>query len=83
MRPIVVFGIALIIGGLFVIFQEVPYTSERQVMKFGDVEATVEERHTVPPWVGIFAVVGGLVLLAAGLRPPAPRGPDPHPRGQR
>ncbi|HKQ18187.1 MAG TPA: hypothetical protein VJW75_00440 [Candidatus Eisenbacteria bacterium] len=83
MRPIVTFGIALIIGGLFVIFQEVPYTSERQVMKFGDVEATVQERHTVPAWIGIFSVVGGVVLLAAGLSPPAPRGHHPHARGHR
>ena len=69
MRPLVIVGIALIIGGLFVIFQGVPYTSERQVMKIGDLEAKVEEKRTLPSWLGIVAIVGGVVLLIA----PRPR----------
>jgi hypothetical protein len=38
------------------------------VLKVGDFHATMEERQTVPPWVGAVAVVGGIVLLVAGSR---------------
>jgi len=71
MRPIVIAGIVLVVGGLLVVFKSIPYTSERHVMKFGDMEAAVEERHTIPPWLGIAAIVGGVVLLGAARRPPA------------
>jgi hypothetical protein len=71
MRPLLVIAIALILSGLFVIFLEVPYTSERQVLKIGDMEATVLERHTIPTWLGISGVVGGIVLLGAARLWPA------------
>jgi len=34
----------------------------------GDFQAMMEERQTVPPWIGAVAVVGGIVLLITGSR---------------
>jgi uncharacterized membrane protein len=79
MRPLVILGIVLILCGLFVTFRGVSYTSQRQVMKLGDLEATVEEKHTIPTWLGVVAIVGGIVLLGAGQRPRTTAGPSPHP----
>jgi uncharacterized membrane protein HdeD (DUF308 family) len=73
MRPLVVIAIVLIVSGAFVIIQDVPYTSERRVLKIGDMEATVQERHTIPPWLGISAIVVGIALLGAARAWP-PRG---------
>lgn len=58
----------LILGGLFVIFRNVSYTAESRVMKVGDFEATMEERRTVPHWIGIGAIAAGLILLGTGGR---------------
>jgi drug/metabolite transporter (DMT)-like permease len=78
MRPRVIIGIALILAGLFVVFRGISYSSERQVMRVGDMEARVEERHAIPAWVGVVAIVGGVALLAAGQAPTNAGGPDPH-----
>lgn len=72
MRPIVrphtIVAVLLVLGGLYVLLRDVSYTTESQVMKIGDFEATVEERHTIPPWIGVVAIVSGLALLASGHR---------------
>ncbi len=71
MRPRILVGVLLIAAGLFVTFRGITYTSERQFMKIGDMEARVEERHTIPAWLGVVAVVCGVAVLAAGQRPQA------------
>jgi hypothetical protein len=68
MRPLTLVGLALLVLGGFVLFRGLNYTSRKSVLKVGDFNATVEERQTVPPWVGAVAVVGGIVLLVAGSR---------------
>ena len=64
----------LILGGLFVIFRNVSYTTESRVVKVGDFEATMEERRTVPDWIGIGAIAAGIILLGTRgritVRPP-------------
>jgi len=65
-RTRVIVGIVLILAGLFVVFRGISYSSDRQVMKVGSMEATVEERHAIPAWLGVVAIVGGVALLAAG-----------------
>ena len=69
MRPISLAGLALLLVGGFVLFRGLSYTSQKSVLKVGDFHATMEERQTVPPWVGAVAVLGGIVLLVAGSRP--------------
>ncbi len=75
MRPMVIVGVALALAGAFVLFRGFSFTSRESVLKIGDLEATVEEKQTLPPWVGALALVAGTVMVTAGLRrksgPPA------------
>jgi hypothetical protein len=68
MRPLSLIGIVLLALGAFIIFRGASYKSRDQVLKVGDLKASVEEKHAVPTWVGGAAIVAGVVLLAAGMR---------------
>jgi len=68
MRPLTLAGLALLLVGGFVLFRGLSYTSQKSVLKVGDFQAMMEERQTVPPWIGAVAVVGGIVLLITGSR---------------
>ena len=68
MRPLSLLGIVLLALGAFIIFRGASYKSRDEVLKVGDLKASVEEKHAVPTWVGGAAIVAGVVLLAAGMR---------------
>jgi hypothetical protein len=44
------------------------YSSREEVLKVGDVKASVESKKAVPTWAGGVAIVAGLVLLASGMK---------------
>jgi len=68
MRPLSLIGIVLLALGAFIVFRGASYKSRDEVLKVGDLKASVEEKHAVPTWVGGAAIVAGVVLLAAGMR---------------
>ena len=68
MRPLALLGIVLLAIGAFVIFRGARYSSREDVLKVGDVKASVESKKAVPTWAGGVAIVAGIVLLAAGMR---------------
>jgi hypothetical protein len=68
MRPQALIGIVLIVLGAFIIFRGVSYPDREEVVKLGDVEASVESKKAVPTWAGGVALVAGIVLLAAGMK---------------
>ncbi|HEX6407717.1 MAG TPA: hypothetical protein VFZ90_11080 [Gemmatimonadales bacterium] len=68
MRPLSLIGIVLLALGAFIIFRGASYKSRDEVLRVGDLKASVEEKHAVPTWVGGAAIVAGVVLLAAGMR---------------
>jgi len=68
MKPQMIIGIVLMGLGAFILINGLTYGSSRSVMRVGDLQASVEERRAIPPWVGGVAVVGGLVLVGAALR---------------
>jgi hypothetical protein len=70
MRALQVVGAILILGGLFVLIKLPSYSSEKSLLKIGDVEAKVSQEHAIPPWAGGAAVVAGVILLVAGTRKP-------------
>jgi hypothetical protein len=70
MRVLQVLGATLILGGLFVLVKSPSYSSEKSVLKIGDVEAKVSQQHAIPPWAGGAAVAVGVVLIVVGARKP-------------
>jgi hypothetical protein len=64
----VIAGIALAALGAFIVFRGLNYSSQKSVMRLGDLQASVEERRAIPSWVGGAAIVGGLLLVGAGVR---------------
>jgi hypothetical protein len=68
MRPQALIGIILVLLGAFIVFRGVSYKSKDEVLRVGDLKASVEEKHAVPTWAGGVAIVAGVVLLAAGMK---------------
>ena len=69
MRPISIFGILLIILGMFILISEgITYTKTEKVLEIGPIEATAERQKTIPihPVVGGAALAAGVVLVVAG-----------------
>jgi hypothetical protein len=70
MRVLQIVGAILILGDLYVLIKTPSYSSEKSVLKIGDVEAKVSQQHAIPPWAGGAAVVAGVVLIVVGARRP-------------
>ena len=68
MRSVMILGVLLIAGGLFVILRPPSYSSEQSVLKLGDLEARVQQQRTVPGWVGGALLGAGCVLIVFGVR---------------
>ena len=68
MRPQALIGIVLLVIGAFIVFRGMSYSDRDEVLKVGDIEASVESKKAVPTWVGGLAIVAGVVLLAAGMK---------------
>jgi len=67
MKPMVIAGIVIAGLGAFVLLRGLTYTSQSNVLKVGDLQVTAEEHRTIPPWVGGAGIVGGLILIGAGV----------------
>ena len=70
MRILQIIGAILIAGGLFVLIKSPSYSSEKSLLKIGDVEAKVSQSHEVPPWAGGAGIVAGIILVVVGARKP-------------
>jgi hypothetical protein len=61
-------GLILLVLGLWIIIRPPSYSHDETVLKFGDVEAKMQQQRAVPGWIGGVALGAGLVLAAVGLR---------------
>ena len=68
MRPLSLVGVLLLALGAFILFRGATYKSKDQVLKVGDLKASVEQKHAVPTWAGGVAIIAGIVLIAAGMK---------------
>lgn len=67
MKPQLMVGILLVVLGAFIVFRGLS-ASDRSVIQVGDMKASVDARRSVPTWVGAVAIVGGVLLIGAGVR---------------
>lgn len=69
MKPLLLIAGIVIAGlGAFVVLRGLSYGSQREVARVGDLQASVEVQRAIPTWVGGVAIVGGLLLVGAGLQ---------------
>ena len=65
-------GIVLIVIGILALaYQGITYTTHKKVLDIGPIQATKEEHNTIPipPILGVLALIGGVVILAATAAP--------------
>jgi hypothetical protein len=68
MRPWQIIGLVLVALGVFVLWKRPAYTSQEDVVKFGDFKASVNTEKPIPAGWGAAAIAAGVVLLLAGAR---------------
>jgi hypothetical protein len=71
MKSASIAGILLIVLGVIALaYQGITYTTNKKVLDIGPIQATREERKTIPlpPILGGLALIGGVVLLISGSR---------------
>jgi hypothetical protein len=71
MKPAAVMGFILIVlGVLGLALGGFSFTRKEEVLDLGPIEATADKKEHVgvPPLVGVLAIVGGVVLVAASAR---------------
>jgi hypothetical protein len=71
MKPLIWGGILFIVlGGFALAYQGFNYTHQEKVLDVGPIHATAEkhEHVSISPILGGLALVGGIVMLTAGMR---------------
>lgn len=70
MKVGIILGVVLIGFGTWVVSGHAVHQTKREVLRIGEVKASLTEDHTLPAWVGYVSSAGGVVLLlaAAGRR---------------
>jgi uncharacterized membrane protein YphA (DoxX/SURF4 family) len=64
---LLVVGIVLLIGGLWVVFGHGSYTQTDTVFQVGSAKLTATHDKAVPEWLGIGGIVVGALLALGGL----------------
>lgn len=68
MRTLQILGAVLVAAGLFLIIRPPTYPHQESVFKLGDLEATVQDKRTLPGWVGGVLLGAGCVLVIVGMK---------------
>ncbi|HEX7024336.1 MAG TPA: hypothetical protein VF187_05925 [Gemmatimonadales bacterium] len=68
MKGLTLAGVLIAAIGIYILVRGLSYKSSETVLDVGPLKAKVQESHPVPTWVGVVAIVGGLVMVGAGMR---------------
>jgi len=64
---LIIAGILLIVVGAAAFTGQLNFTEKEQVLKIGDLSASVEKERSVPQWLGGAGALVGLGLVVAGV----------------
>jgi len=68
MRAIlIVLGLVLLVGGLWVVFGHGSYTQTDTLLQVGSAKLTAKHDKAIPEWMGISGIVVGALLAMGGL----------------
>ena len=67
MKASTIAGIVLAVFGAVVVFRGLTYKDREDVVRVGDVRIQAESRRAIPTWIGGAALVGGVLLVVAGV----------------
>lgn len=67
MRPSAIIGVILIVLGAYGLIKG-GFTTQKDVVKVGDVKITAPEEQAIPTWASILAIVAGVGIVAVGAR---------------
>jgi hypothetical protein len=68
MRAILfIVGIALLVGGLWVVFGHGGYTETDTVLQLGSAKLTATHHKDIPEWMGIAGIAVGALLALGGM----------------
>ena len=68
MRIGVVIGVVLVALGGYMASGNASYKTKQDVMRVGELRASVQEEHRVPAWVGFVTLGAGVLVLVGSLR---------------
>ena len=68
MKPITIAGIIIAVLGAIVLVRGLTYSDRENVVRIGDVQVSANTRRSVPTWVGVAALVGGVLMVGAGMQ---------------
>ena len=68
MRVGVILGVLLIALGTWIVSGKAAYRSTKADVDIGPLQATVQEKETVPRWIGAVAIGAGVLVLVATRR---------------
>ena len=63
---LLIVGILLLVGGLWVVFGHGSYTQTDTVFQLGSAKLTATHDKAVPQWLGISGIVVGALLVLGG-----------------
>ena len=63
---LIIAGILIGALGIAAFTGQIDFTRDKEVLKLGDLSATVQQEKTVPQWAGGVGILVGLGLIAAG-----------------
>jgi hypothetical protein len=68
MRAIlIILGLVLLVGGLWVVFGHGSYTQTDTLLQVGSAKLTAKHDKAIPEWMGISGIVVGALLAVGGL----------------
>lgn len=64
---LLIVGLLLLVGGLWVVFGHGSYTQTDTVFQIGSAKLTATQDKAIPQWMGISGIVVGALLALGGL----------------